>query len=65
VVKEKLFTKMSRKKIVAGNWKMNLVAEEAITWPAKKWVCQQPTWWWTMVKFQSKATVHRRSRMRN
>jgi triosephosphate isomerase len=30
VVKEKLFTKMTRKKIVAGNWKMNLVADEAI-----------------------------------
>jgi triosephosphate isomerase len=30
MVKEKLFTKMSRKKIVAGNWKMNLVSEEAI-----------------------------------
>ena len=30
MVKEKLFAKMSRKKIVAGNWKMNLIAQEAI-----------------------------------
>ena len=31
MVEEKLLKKMSRKKIVAGNWKMNLLASEATT----------------------------------